>query len=129
QELVAQSLALGRTPHESRDVYELDHRRHLFLGLHQLVEPLQPRVGHLDHADVGLDGAEGIVLRGRGLGGGERVEESRLADVRETDYSETKHVVMCVAIAPPRRSSAASRSPPARAAPDRTTQARTRTSR
>src|SRR5205809_1745538 len=41
-----------------------------------LFRSLQPRVGHLDHADVGLDRAEGIVLRGRGLGGGERDRKS-----------------------------------------------------
>jgi 2-polyprenyl-6-methoxyphenol hydroxylase-like FAD-dependent oxidoreductase len=41
---------------------------------------VQPRVGQLDHADVGLDGAERVVLGGdAGLGQG--VEEGGLADV------------------------------------------------
>ena len=50
--------------------------------LRQLIEP---RVGHGDVADIGLDGAEGIIrgLRRRGLR--ERVEEGRLADVRQAD--------------------------------------------
>ena len=50
--------------------------------LGQLVEP---RVGHADVADVGLDGAERIVggLGRRGLR--QRVEEGRLADVGQAD--------------------------------------------
>ncbi len=46
---------------------------------------IEPRVGHGNFADVGLDGAEGIVrgFRGRGLGQG--VEEGRFADVWQAD--------------------------------------------
>ena len=44
----------------------------------------QPRVGQLDDADVGLDGAERIVL-GRDAGLGQRVEEGGLADVGQAD--------------------------------------------
>src|SRR6185312_15390441 len=46
--------------------------------------PVQARVGHLDHAHVGLDGAERVVLRGD-AGLGERVEEGRLAHVGQAD--------------------------------------------
>jgi hypothetical protein len=43
-------------------------------------ELVQARIGHFHHADVGLDGAEGIVLGGdAGLGQG--VEKSGLAHV------------------------------------------------
>jgi hypothetical protein len=38
------------------------------------------RIGHFDDADVGLDGAEGVVL-GSDAGLGEGVEEGRFADV------------------------------------------------
>ena len=41
---------------------------------------IEARVGHLDDADVGFDGAEGIVLR-RDAGLGQCVEEGGLADV------------------------------------------------
>src|SRR5207247_681496 len=48
-------------------------------------------VGHLHDAHVGLDCAEGVVLRCRGLGGGEGVEQGRLADIGETDDAEAQH--------------------------------------
>src|SRR5207237_9618716 len=44
----------------------------------------EAKIRHLDDAHVGLDGAEGIVLR-RNAGLGERIEERRLADVRQAD--------------------------------------------
>ena len=46
---------------------------------------VEPRVGHGDVADVGLDGAERIIRRLGGGGLGERVEERRLADVGQAD--------------------------------------------
>ena len=81
QELVAESLALGRALDQAGDVHELDHRRDLLLGLDELVQPLEARVGDLDHADVGLDGAEGVVLRRGGLGRGESVEQRGFSHV------------------------------------------------
>jgi hypothetical protein len=47
-------------------------------------ERVEARVGHFHHADVRVDGAEGVV-GGLGLGGGEGVEERALADVGEAD--------------------------------------------
>ena len=44
----------------------------------------QPRIGQLDDADVGLDGAERIVLGGD-AGLGQRVEQGGLADVGQAD--------------------------------------------
>jgi hypothetical protein len=44
----------------------------------------QTRIGHLDDAHVGLDGAERIVFR-RDAGLGQRVEEGGLADVGQAD--------------------------------------------
>ena len=84
QELVAQALALAGPGHQAGDVDELDDGRHHTLRLHDGRQLRQPRVGHLDHADVGLDGAERVVL-GRDAGLGERVEEGGLADVRQSD--------------------------------------------
>jgi len=40
-------------------MHELDHRRDFFLGLDELIQPFEPRLGDQHHADVGLDGAEG----------------------------------------------------------------------
>jgi len=80
QELVAQTLALGRALHQPRDIHELDHGRDLLLGPDELEQAVEPGVGHGDHADVGLDGAERVVLCRR-LRGGEGVEQGGLADV------------------------------------------------
>ena len=58
EELVAEAFALGRAGDQARDVDELDDRRQHALGLDDLGQLGQPRVGQLDDADVGLDGAE-----------------------------------------------------------------------
>ena len=84
EELVAQAFALGGAGHQAGDVDELDDGRHDALGLDDLGQLRQARIGHFDHADVGLDGAEGIVL-GRDAGLGQRVEEGGLADVGQAD--------------------------------------------
>ena len=60
------------------------------LGWTTSASAVEPRVRDFDHADVRLDGAERIVRR-LSLGGGERVEERRLSDVRETDDTELQH--------------------------------------
>ena len=46
---------------------------------------VEPLVGHRDLADIGLDRAERIVRRLRGLRLGQCVEQGRLADVRQAD--------------------------------------------
>ena len=90
QELVAQSFARGRARHEAGDINELHHRRHRALGLHDDGKLVQPIIGHFNHADIRLDGAERVV-RGFGLGGGEGVEEGGFADVGEADDTEAEH--------------------------------------
>ena len=51
----------------------------------------QPRVGHGDDADVGVDGAERIVRRLRLARAGDGVEQGGLADVGQTDDSGSEH--------------------------------------
>ena len=63
EELIAQAFALRGTRHQSRDIDELDRRSDHLLRLGDGGELCEPRVGHLDDADVGVDGAERIVLR------------------------------------------------------------------
>ena len=84
EELVAEALALRGAGDEARDVDELDDRRHDALGARDRRQRREPRVRHLDDADVRLDRAERIVLGGD-AGLGQRVEERRLADVRQAD--------------------------------------------
>ena len=69
----------------------------IFCGLTIAGERVQPRVGHLDDADVRLDRAERIVL-GRDAGLGQRVEEGGLADVGQADDAAFEaHVCRSVA--------------------------------
>ena len=83
EELVAEALALGGAAHEAGDVDEGEPRRDLGGRARDVAQLVEPRIGHADVADVGLDGAEGIVggLRRRRLR--QRVEEGGLADVRQ----------------------------------------------
>ena len=53
--------------------------------LGDLGELRQARVGHTDDAEVGLDGAEGVILRRRLVRAGDGVEERGFPDVRQTD--------------------------------------------
>ena len=63
----------------------------IFSGLRDGRELLEPRVRHRHHADVRVDGAERIVLGGD-LRARERVEQGRLADIRQTyDAAADRH--------------------------------------
>ena len=53
--------------------------------LADLREHVEPRIGHRDLADIRLDGAERIVRRLRRRRLRQRVEERRLADIRQAD--------------------------------------------
>ena len=85
QELVAQACTLAGTLDQTGDVYKLHDGRCLFIGLPDLSQLVQPLVRHGHDAAVGLNGAEGVVGGFRVLGGGDGVEQSGLADVRQTD--------------------------------------------
>jgi hypothetical protein len=80
EKLIAQALAAARTPHEPRDVDKLHRRGHDAPGAHDLVQLVQPLVGHLHDAHVGLDRGKRIV-GGHRTGRGEGVEQRGLADV------------------------------------------------
>ena len=85
EELVAQTGALACALDQTGDIDELHDGGSLFVGLPDLSQLIQPLVGHGHDAAVRLDGAERIVGRLRVLGGGDGVEQSGLADVRQTD--------------------------------------------
>ena len=59
-----------------------------------LRELRQARVGHGDDAEVGLDGAEGVILRRGLVRAGDGVEERGFPDVRKTDDACFKHSVL-----------------------------------
>ena len=85
EELVAQALAVGRAFHQAGDVHELKGRRDERADLDDLAELRQARVRHADDAEVGFDGAEGIILRRGLVRAGDGVEEGGFPDVRKTD--------------------------------------------
>ena len=87
EEPVAQALAAARALGQPGDVDDVDGGVDLLGRLEHLVQPVQPRVGHGHDAEVGLGGGERVGGR-RGLRVGERVEQSGLADVGQTDDAE-----------------------------------------
>ena len=85
QELVAQTRALTGTLHKTCDIHEFHDGRGLFIGLPDLGQLVQTLVRHGHDAAVRLDGAEGIVCGFCILGGGDGIEQSGLADIRQAD--------------------------------------------
>ena len=73
QEFVAQSLALGRALDQTGDIDEFDGGRGVLVGIIHLGEFVQSLVRHRYHADIRLNGAEGVVCR-LGACVGDRVE-------------------------------------------------------
>ena len=85
QELVAEALTLRSAANQAGDVDEGETRRDDFLGAGDFGQHVKARIGHGDVADIGLDGAEGIIGR---LGRGrlrQRVEQGRFADIGQAD--------------------------------------------
>ena len=92
EELVAEPFAFGGAFDEACDIDEGNGGRNDLFAAGLERERLEARVGHFDDADIGIDGAEGIVFRGD-LFASQRVEEGRFADVRKADDSarEVRH--------------------------------------
>ena len=88
QERIAEALAGARAAHQAGDIDEANGRRDDALrALTSRCEHRQARVGHGDLADVGLDRRKRIVRGERLRRARERVEDRRLADVRQADDS------------------------------------------
>ena len=85
EKLIAEPLALRGAAHQPGNVDEREPGRNDRLRSGDFREPPEPRVRHRHIADIGLDGGEGIIGRLRRRGLGQRVEERRLADVRQAD--------------------------------------------
>ena len=84
EELVAQAFALTCAFDQSGDVDELHGGGHGAVGLDEAGDAVEPLVGHGDHADVGIDGAERVVGRLR-FCCGEGIEDGAFADIRQSD--------------------------------------------
>ena len=83
EEFVAQALALGSALDQAGDIHKLDDRRGDLVRVVHLGQLVQTVIRDSDGADVGLDGAEGVVGR-LCAGVGDGVEKGALADVRQT---------------------------------------------
>ena len=66
---------------KSCDIHELHGRRQNLLRMHDGGQLLQTRIRHRHHADIGINGAEGIILRGD-LRARQRIEQGGLAHIR-----------------------------------------------
>src|SRR5690606_38072383 len=75
QKLVSQTLTLGGTRNQTRNIDKLNHSRQDALGFDDLGQRRQTRVGHLYHTNVRLDSAKRVVL-GCDSRLGKRVEQS-----------------------------------------------------
>ena len=62
KKLIAQPFALARAGHESGNIDKLHRGGHHPLGRHDGSQLREARVGQLDNAGVGLDGAKGVIL-------------------------------------------------------------------
>src|SRR5690606_20619991 len=100
EELVAQALALGGAADDPRDVDEGHRRGEDLLRAEDLGELLQPWVRQRHDADVRLDRRERVV-RGEHGRARQRVEEGRLADVRQSRDSDGEGHGTRVYVAPP----------------------------
>ena len=86
EELVAEAGTLACALDKTRDIDKFDDGGSLLLGSIHLGELVEALVRNGHHADVRLDGAEGVVGAFRARVG-DRVEESGLADIRQSDDS------------------------------------------
>ena len=91
EKFITQPFALTRALDQAGDVDKFDHRRNDDVGFHHLLQYLQPSIGHGDHADVGVDGAKGIIGRLRFAGAGDGIKQGGFADVGQTDDSSSQH--------------------------------------
>ena len=89
EELVAQAFAFRSALDDSCDVDEGDGGRHDLLRMHELGEHRQTVIRQRHNAGVRFDGGERIVFR-QHVVAGQCVEHGGLADVRQSDDSDSK---------------------------------------
>ena len=80
KKLVSQTLALAGAAYQARNVHNADRGWNYFLALNFIGDDGQPVIGHIDHANIWLNGAEGIIGGGNSRRG-EGVEEGALANI------------------------------------------------
>src|SRR5918997_5602834 len=93
EELVPQPLAPARPPHESRDIHEIDRRRHEALAPDDLRQRVQPFVRHHRDPEVRVYRGERVVL-GLGPRPREAVKHRGLTHVGQPDYPYLHTVIV-----------------------------------
>ena len=91
EELVAKTFTGARAFDQASDVHKLDRGRDDFLGMRQFRESFQTRVGHRHHAEIRIDGAEGVIGGLRFSRAGDCIEERGFPHVRQPDNSSAQH--------------------------------------
>ena len=89
EELVAQALAVARALDQAGDIDELDDGRGRLLRVIHGGKLIQPLIRYSDNAGVRLDGGERVVFR-KHVVAGQCIEHGGLADVRQSDDSDSK---------------------------------------
>ena len=90
QELVAEAFPFGRAFDQACDIHKGHPCRDNLLGARNRGEFIKARIRHRDFTDVRFDCAERKIGRLRCRCFGQRVEEGRLADIRQTHDSHLK---------------------------------------
>mmetsp|Transcript_11226 Transcript_11226/g.16868 ORF Transcript_11226/g.16868 Transcript_11226/m.16868 type:complete len:244 (-) Transcript_11226:52-783(-) len=88
QEGISQTLALGSTLDESGNVHHVQEGLHLTLWLVLLHEPVEPLIWHECPGLRRVDGAKREIRSLGMVGLAQRVVESALADIRQTDQPD-----------------------------------------
>src|SRR6516165_10806295 len=84
QKLISQPFALRRSFDQPGNVHKLESRRNEVADFDDLAQPFQPFVWHTYSPKVRLNRAERIILRGRFVRSGYRIEERRFPNIRQT---------------------------------------------
>ena len=92
EEFVAQPFAGAGACDQTGDIDELDNGALDFLRVHDSRQRIKPLVRHFDDADIGLDGAKGVVFC-RNACVGQCVEQGGFSDVGQANNAafQTHH--------------------------------------
>ena len=85
EELIAQALAAACALYQAGDVHEVELGRRDLRRSRQRGDRREPVIRHRDPPEIGRDGGKGVIRRHRAARLGERVEQTRLADIGQAD--------------------------------------------
>ena len=86
EKLVPETLPGAGTSNQACDVDDLQRGGNQFLRLDVVTEDGKSGIGNRHDTNIGFDGGKGVIGR-VSPGGGQRIEEGRLAHIGQTNYS------------------------------------------